>query len=359
MKKIIVALCLLAALLLTALGTKAQDTVWSIPPRSNYMITDSNWAIASDTGVVGFGGGASYTRVGHYFFTDKETVQIYGIAAMLEKLDFGTEFPDGSGYYLSDYFIDTTLDNALEYVAIYAAGPDSISLISEQKAIHCRDSVPAYYLGTNMYNPSREHREREIHAVYEVFFNEPLEVMDSFYVTMTRQSFYATPDDTLDRVWSAWPIGPVIYGTLHSDSTHVVCVGGGSQSLWINNDGLYRYRKLGYLFLYPILMPPDTTHADTIIGGDTTHVDTVGIATLLERYTALQPNPAAERVLVTSSFGLQGVELYNAAGVKVYEQQATGYSAILDVSGLPAGPYLVRIATPAGTVTKKLVVRRR
>ena len=99
----------------------------------------------------------------------KKTVQIYGIAAMLEKLDFGTEFPDGSGYYLSDYFIDTTLDNALEYVAIYAAGSDSISLISEQKAIHCRDSVPAYYLGTNMYNPSREHREGNTRSIRGVF----------------------------------------------------------------------------------------------------------------------------------------------------------------------------------------------
>ena len=33
--------------------------------------------------------------------------------------------------------------------------------------------------------------------------------------------------------------------------------------------------------------------------------------------------------------------------------------AKVDDRALPAGPYLVRIATPAGSVTKKLIVQRR
>ncbi|MBP5425579.1 MAG: T9SS type A sorting domain-containing protein, partial [Prevotella sp.] len=122
-----------------------------------------------------------------------------------------------------------------------------------------------------------------------------------------------------------------------------------------------------YPFIFPILTPPDsthlnpvdTTHVDTTVV-DTTIVDTVGIAQrMLERYTGLQPNPAAERVQVLSSFGLTGVEVYNAAGIKVQEQKATGYVATLDVGALPAGPYLVRIKTPNGTATKKLLVQRR
>ena len=80
---------------------------------------------------------------------------------------------------------------------------------------------------------------------------------------------------------------------------------------------------------------------------------------MLQRYTTLLPNPATERVQVLSSFGLSRIELYNAAGVRVHEQKTTGHSLTLDVSALPAGPYLVRIATTAGTVTRKLVVQRR
>ena len=349
MKKILVSFIVMLAF---GGSLVAQDTIWDVSPRPNYLITDSNWVISSDTGMVGFGGGTTYTLIGQYFFAGENTLRIYGIAAMLEKMDFGTVFPDSWGNYLGNYFIDTTLDKALEYVAIHAAGPDTLSLISELKAIHCRDSVPAYYLGTNMYNPYRGHREMEIHAVYEVYFNESLEVTDSFYVTMTRKSWHATPADTLDRVWSAWPIGPVVYSTFHSDSTHVICLGGGSQSLQITNDGEYNYRNMGHLFLFPILTPRE-------VAVDTSTVDTVGISLrLLERYIGLHPNPAAERVLVTSSFGLRSVELYNAAGIKVHEQRATGYSATLDIRSLPDGPYLARISTPHGTVTKKLLVRR-
>ena len=126
-----------------------------------------------------------------------------------------------------------------------------------------------------------------------------------------------------------------------------------------------------YPYIFPILAPPDTiynpidtTHVDTThidtTHIDTTHVDTVGISMrMLQRYINLLPNPAVDQVQVLSSFGLSRIEFYNAAGVRVQEQKAAGYSATLDVSALPAGPYLVRIVTPAGTVTKKLVVQRR
>ena len=128
-----------------------------------------------------------------------------------------------------------------------------------------------------------------------------------------------------------------------------------------------------YPLIFPILTPPDTTHVgptdttivDTTIVDttivDTTIVDTVGISDvqLVGRYVALQPNPASERVRVTSSFGLQRIEIYNAAGARVREERASGYTATLDLSTLPEGAYLVRVHTPAGSTTKKLIVQRR
>ncbi|MBR0169237.1 MAG: T9SS type A sorting domain-containing protein, partial [Bacteroidales bacterium] len=92
---------------------------------------------------------------------------------------------------------------------------------------------------------------------------------------------------------------------------------------------------------------------------DTTHVDTVAINTvrLLERYVSVMPNPATERVQVLSSFGLSRVEVFNAAGRKVMDLKAEGMKATLDVSKLPSGAYLLRIHTPQGVTTKKLVVR--
>ena len=100
-----------------------------------------------------------------------------------------------------------------------------------------------------------------------------------------------------------------------------------------------------YLFIFPIIAPPDTT--------------TVGVEKpdMVYRYTSVQPNPATERVEVLSSFGVSRVEVFNAAGRKVMDLKAEGLKATLDVSKLPSGAYLLRIHTPQGMTTKKLVVR--
>lgn len=104
--------------------------------------------------------------------------------------------------------------------------------------------------------------------------------------------------------------------------------------------------------IYPILTPrpyQDTTHS-----GD----DTLGVGNVqtVERFVALQPNPASERVQVASSEGLNHVEVFNTAGVKVMDLPASGLSLTLNIDALPEDTYLVRVATPVGNVTKKLVV---
>ena len=342
MKKTII----VAAMLLLALGAKSQDTVWSMQLKPEYL--SSGW-INTDTVSVSAGGAITYKILAKQFLT-KDSLTVYGIAAMLENP------VDTNG--LTSFVADTTFERALEYVAVYNPAQDSLTLASEQMGIHYKNSVPAYYLALQLWDPIYEFSKRFVYGVHEVFFSQPVSVSDSFYVGMTRQSWGEchtdTPEDTL-HYWTAWPIGPVTYMPFYYDST------GNRHMMNTENTarlspmlGCWKYEHSGgRLFMFPILTP-DSSNVDT------THVDTVGInVRLLERYTGLQPNPAAERVQVLSSFGLQHIEVFNAAGTKVQEQKATGYSATLDIRALPAGPYLVRIATPHGTVTKKLLVQRR
>ena len=78
--------------------------------------------------------------------------------------------------------------------------------------------------------------------------------------------------------------------------------------------------------------------------------------------TDLYPNPTSGEVIVTMEDEVQGIILYNTQGQPVGGWKIlslAGNRATLDVSALSAGPYLVRIATPRGTVTKKLIVQRR
>ena len=119
--------------------------------------------------------------------------------------------------------------------------------------------------------------------------------------------------------------------------------------------------------LYPILTPDP--NRDTITNpyhypsDDTTGVDTTGSAIyspqLLERYTQLIPSvvEAGGTATVLSSFHLQAVELYDAAGRLVQSRPARGTAATVDCTALPRGSYLVRLVTTAGATTKKLTVR--
>ena len=80
-------------------------------------------------------------------------------------------------------------------------------------------------------------------------------------------------------------------------------------------------------------------------------------ADMLYRYTSVSPNPATQRATVTSSFGLERIEVYDPQGRQTLTLPATGYRATLDLSAWPRGTYLLRILTPLGTTTKKLLVQ--
>ena len=83
----------------------------------------------------------------------------------------------------------------------------------------------------------------------------------------------------------------------------------------------------------------------------------VGIGTVADSYTRLFPNPAHNSVTVTSAFRISRMELYTEAGTRVRDEEADGMSLSLDLGGIPAGNYLIRIRTNHGNVVKKLVVK--
>ena len=90
------------------------------------------------------------------------------------------------------------------------------------------------------------------------------------------------------------------------------------------------------------------------ITGDTTQVSIRN--TVLEEYTHLIPNPASDIVSIFSSFSIRKVEVYSLKGEKLIESDVENVSISLDVSTLPKGIYLVKVYTPKGVATKKLVV---
>ena len=346
MKKTIL---LSAMLLLAALGARSQDTLDMSQPISNYY----NPVWLDTTMEVYIAGHSRFRRddtwEGYGMYT-KDSLTVYGIAYSVinhERDQYG---------WAPYIWTDTTLDNVYEYVGLFVRDADSLRPYGSTLIMHAWDA-PLYYMRytgpllSDMYEPYT------IFPFYERYYDTPLQVADTFFICNSNRG-----DKEWDRNMGDHGEGPRYFLARNI----IIAIGQRCPALSVAtslSDGHWMFNPHpNFIYMmFPILTPPDTTHnpVDTT-HIDTTHIDTVGIAMrLLERYVGLQPNPAAERVQVTSSLGLQRIEVYNAAGVKVDERKASGYSATLDVSALPAGPYLVRIATPRGTVTKKLVVRRR
>ena len=107
--------------------------------------------------------------------------------------------------------------------------------------------------------------------------------------------------------------------------------------------------------MFPILTPdPNAPQEPGEQPGDTTGISQ---ADMVSRYVTVQPNPATEEAQVLSSFGIERVDAYTGDGRCILSQEANGLQATLDVRGWASGTYLLRVATPMGTATKKLLVR--
>jgi hypothetical protein len=353
---------LLATLLLTMVEVQAQDTVVSVLPKSNCFY--NYWVDSGDHVLLSNLAQGSQGRLTAVRFETEDSLPVYGIAASLF-------------FSHTTQLFDTSTKNCFEYLSLYKPIGGGLVRASDSLYVHPRTTPVAYYY--KMDNIMGNLQPVPPRPVYEVYFDSAVTMTDSFYVGITQRTWKTAmvesgPDSGEIRylipmvmiTGYSYGMSPVRIVHLYNRNDSLVCI-------YYDNDHPGVPQTI-YPYIFPILTPPDlnpidstgtdTTHVDTTYIDtthiDTTHVDTVGIAMrLLERYVGLQPNPATERVQVLSSFGLQRIEVYNATGVKVGERKAAGYSATLDVSALPAGPYLVRIATPRGTVTKKLVVRRR
>ncbi len=73
----------------------------------------------------------------------------------------------------------------------------------------------------------------------------------------------------------------------------------------------------------------------------------------------LMPNPASGSVVVMSSYGIEGVEVYDVRGERVLTLSGAerGTTAGFDVSKWAKGAYVVLVRTRAGTASKRLVVK--
>lgn len=75
----------------------------------------------------------------------------------------------------------------------------------------------------------------------------------------------------------------------------------------------------------------------------------------LSQHTTVAPNPSTHSVTVSSDFVIMSLDLYDAAGRHLWNQQVGRRSETLDLSSHAAGRYLLMVTTPHGTTPKVLI----
>ena len=284
----------------------------------------------------------------------KDPITIYGVAAaMVTALDFfcipdePSVNPEEWWQMFFEYSGDTSTADLYEYLGVYLRDADSL-VPHREVMVHKRYDTPAYYVsyGPIYYFPDF------CYPMYEKYFDSAIVVADTFYMGSTERT------KTSDPYPENMSFGMMMFGGSGCDfhEYHVWKYCYPDYTYWYWPDRL----PMGYDYymIFPILTPePDSTgDSDTTgIGGDTTLA--VRQADIVSRYVTVQPNPAVEEARVLSSFGLERIEAYDDRGRLVAEVAAKGYEATLDIASWPRGTYLLRITTPMGTVTKKLLVQ--
>ena len=347
MKKTII----IAAMLLGVSGLQAQDTIHSAWPKSNCFY--NSWIDSGNVDFLYFSISADYGVLYGKWFETKDTLTVYGIAASLAPIHTYT-------------LADTSLDSTYEYLGLYqAVGPNSLLQVGDSLLVHLRDTPVAYWFDIDMPSINPEYPVGAV-PVYELYYDSPVRITDSFYVCITGRSkkIYETEDG---HQYHPYPYVSTIVFAPQDPWEHLI---EGQQLIVWYRDGAMEYHyqnshmEQAPLFfdpyMFPIMVPPDTASGNP---DDSTQVnpdDTLGIASveLLQRYVNVMPNPAFEQAQVTSSFGLTRIEAYNEAGKRVFDRPASGYVTTLNLRGWPAGIYLLRIHTRTGTVTKRLAVAR-
>ncbi len=364
MKKSIL-IIMLAAVTFSA---TAQDTLMLTGPKNNYHY--DYWPISAGDSIYmsGYAGGGAF-----YHYT-QDSLIIYGIVAGLISSESGW---------------DSYLDKIAAVLRVYKRTPsNAVYRLGDDLPVSLADS-PTYYMKMDAFLmiSYMNYQHYPVFPIYERYYATPVAVTDSFYVGFDQQDRFATDNYQI-------PNACVLHFKRCNESTTIFnvphmfyCGGYWEGSTYVNggwqgdsNGAHFSWPRthFAYPYIFPILTPaPDTTVISsdttamgdtlivcdtTIIGGDTIvnydTILTVGQADLLQRLTGVMPNPAAEKARVVSSFGMSMVKVYNASGALVHTQRADGLYVDLDVSRWPAGTYLVRIHTPQGIATKRLVVGR-
>ena len=345
--------------LLPAMTAWSQDTITQIFRGEYFYNALPDWDHSTPDWYAGTGNkgcGKSFKEM----YAAGKPIKIYGLAASLMTFfdrrylppniyDYDPDFDSAEwNDAVWQFYKDTSLDDCWEYL-ILGLHDDETDTITSMRwgKVHRKYDTPAYYVATGhprMLNPNFTY------PMYETYFDCPLTVSDTFYIGKSQRT--ATSGYGGDSRYDHMCLELLIYQGYE--------IGTNEYHMWkwcydYSQDWWWPLRQQTsneYYMIFPILTPkPGSQNPDNPDPESVTEAD------MVSRYVTVQPNPAEKEARVLSSFGLERIEAYDGGGRQVLAREASGLVATIDVSSWPRGTYILRITTPMGMATKKLLVQ--
>lgn len=343
----------------------AQDTLHTTQPFSNYYSPYWHNYNLGDTVICDIPVEWDSITLHGLVYNTTEPITIYGVAVAVDlkypSMCFNDWVWDSVGHYwvgkdpngYYDRFGEWHLigDSSLNesYMDFYimkvvsAGGIVNVRQVGDSVRLHMKFDTVAYYLNQELTDRYQWPFTCKVLPVYEKYFKKPHKAPKKFYLVGDNHS-------AAQCIHGNGKYPAIRFSGVSDDNASVLQP---RVKYWRDED--FWEEKAGdqWIWLFPILTPnPDSTFYEP---DDSTQTSIQ--MNVLERYVSLQPNPASDEATVLSSFGMTGVEVFDMAGSRVMEKDASGLTAKLDVATLPRGTYIVRIHTPMGTASRKLILK--
>ena len=366
MKKILFAIA--ATMLLSSVN--AQDTIHATRPFENYYtfywnnyeLGDSLYCVISNYYPINYKGliMLTYNPITVYGLAVGVTVEypnkiyenyVYDstIGAYIGKDPVGYYDHNGNYHLVGDSALD---ESYMDFTIMQVITNQIVEPVGDTLRLHLKYDSVSYYLDREFtdlfYAYWHPDPSCPILSVYEKYFSTPVTVKNKFYIGGINHSAETYPHSVTDFLYpriaiNGWDVPGSIVQT-------------GNVIHWSSTDEWEEHAEGSFWeWFFPILTPDPNGDTTGFIPDDTTQTSIQPAS--WERFVSLQPNPATDEATVLSSFGMTQVELFDMAGNSVLVQDATGLSAKLNVATLPRGTYIVRITTPMGVTSRKLILK--
>ncbi len=279
MKRNVVFVALLVSL---ACSMQAQDTIRQrFAPLGNYF--SNHWIDTSNRYSEFNGSGGPYTFAIARQFVTEDTMEVYGIAAMMVHMYFGHSvwYSDSIvQVYLNNMFPeDPTFNNCEESLLLFQyqgnGGTPVMQQLGDSLHVHYTGTPPTHYMMSSRL-PLASIWDTIPHPIYERYFTTPQTVHDTFYAGFTKSNSKYDKErgvrydyrPTFSCMAFDHHCEGVLYLTYEDEAAYLRQNYPDSTIDW----NFQHYSNGVAYYIFPILTPQDTaaTGGDTLVmGGDT------------------------------------------------------------------------------------------